>query len=103
LQPIEINEGIRFAPREGNRTLSLFLDQDAEELSFPSIYFGQKHKVTKNMSVRDLAKSELRRKDRHCAGSVSNIFYKHRTYCHFVSVVEQQTNNNGSRRKPTLQ
>jgi hypothetical protein len=46
-------------------------------MSFPSTYFGHKREVTKAISVRDLAKSELRRKDHCCARYIAKIFCKH--------------------------
>ena len=52
-----------FAPGEGQHPLSLYLDKDAEYLSFPSIFCGQRR--PDNI-------------DRRAAQSVPNIFFKHK-------------------------
>jgi hypothetical protein len=76
-QQISTRQLSLFLQREIGRPPSLLLDEDAEELSFLSIYFGQKQEVTNYISVRDFVKSELRRKDRHSTRSIANLFYKH--------------------------
>ena len=67
-----------FAPSEGNKPISVFLDTYSEELSFPNIFWGngrpQNHTVKIHYS--DIVKSELRRSDRRVATCVDNLFYK---------------------------
>ncbi|OXA53864.1 SART-1 family protein DOT2 [Folsomia candida] len=67
------------APGEGTRPLSLLMDLDAEELSFPSIYCGIKRKFNPdaNLSYADIAKSELRRFDPRCRRA-DKILYSYR-------------------------
>ena len=69
-----------FAPGEGQHPLSLYTDHDAESLSFPTIFCGQKRPGKKDRKVpvhyTDIAKWELRSKDRRAAQSVPNIFFK---------------------------
>ena len=78
-----INSGDKeyiFAPGEGQRPLSLYRDDDAEYLSFPTIFCGQKRPDNKERSVpvhyTDIVKWELRSVDRRVAQSVPNIFFK---------------------------
>ena len=69
-----------FAPGEGQHPLSLYTDHDAESLSFPTIFCGQKRPGKKDRKVpvhyTDIAKWELRSQDRRAAQSVPNIFFK---------------------------
>lgn len=69
-----------FAPGGGQRPLGLYCDSDAEYLSFPSIFCGQRHADNKERSVHvqytDIVKWELRSMDRQVAQSVPNIFFK---------------------------
>ncbi|XP_035700553.1 uncharacterized protein LOC118433080 [Folsomia candida] len=67
------------APGEGMRPLSLLLDLDTEELSFPSIYCGIKRKLNPeaDLSYTDIAKSELRRFDPRCRRA-DKILYSYR-------------------------
>ena len=71
---------ISFAPGEGNRPLGIFIDKDAEFLSFPTIYCGtrQADNSERLVSVHysTICKWELRSQDRRVAQSVPNIFYK---------------------------
>jgi hypothetical protein len=69
-----------FAPGGGQRPLGLYCDSDAEYLSFPSIFCGQRRADNKERSVHvqytDIVKWELRSMDRQVAQSVPNIFFK---------------------------
>ena len=69
-----------FAPGEGQHPLSLYTDHDAEPLSFPTIFCGQKRPGKKDRKVpvhyTDIAKWELRSQDRRAAQSIPNIFFK---------------------------
>lgn len=69
---------ISFAPGEGNRSLGLFVDQNSEYLSFPSIFCGKKKSDKRQIPVQysTICKWELRSQDRRVAESVPNIFYK---------------------------
>ena len=69
-----------FAPGEGQHPLSLYTDHDAEYLSFPTFFCGQKRPEKKDRKVpvhyTDIAKWELRSQDRRAAQSVPNLFFK---------------------------
>ena len=70
-----------FAPGEGQTPLSLYNDQDAEFLSFPTIYCGQRRPTCQERPVKgvhysDIAKWELRSVDRRVANNVPNMFFK---------------------------
>ena len=81
-QDIDQVKTLTFAPGEGQTPLSLFQDKDAEYLSFPSIYCGERmkfeHVTNKNdkLHYSDLCKWELRAEDRRAAQSVPNLFFK---------------------------
>jgi len=67
-----------FSPAEGNRPVSIFLDQFSEELSYPNIFWGSSRPESHPVKVHysDIVKSELRRSDRRVASCIENIFYK---------------------------
>ena len=67
-----------FAPAEGNRPISIFLDRYSEELAFPNIFWGTARPDTHPVKVNysDIVKSELRRSDRRVATCIDNIFFK---------------------------
>ena len=67
-----------FAPAEGNKRISLFLDKFSEELCYPNIFWSYScpddHEI--KIHYNDLVKSEfLRRSDRRVAECVDNMFY----------------------------
>ena len=68
-----------FAPSEGNIPLSVFLERNAEELSFPGIFCGQTRRQNKDREVpvtySEIVRSELRSSDRRAASCVENIFF----------------------------
>ena len=74
---LESGEAIKFAPGEGQRPLSVLLDRDCEELSFPTIYCGHRRDVPSNVSYTDIAKSEARRYDRR-AVKVQKLFFSYK-------------------------
>lgn len=57
---------VRIAPAEGNMPIPLYADENAEVLSFPSIYGGQAQSFKVKVSYTDIAKSRLRHYDRRC-------------------------------------
>jgi hypothetical protein len=57
-------EGIKIAPGQGKRPMSLVMDINAEAAAYPTIYGGNKRFLPKDMSPVDLWKSETRRFDR---------------------------------------
>jgi hypothetical protein len=71
---------LSFAPGEGNKPLGLFVDNNSEYLSFPTIFCGEKRCDNKQRRVpvqySTICKWELRSQDRRVAESVPNIFYK---------------------------
>ena len=68
------------APGQHSTPLSIFKDQDSEELTLVNIFCGQKHydnmKRLVSIHYSDVAKSELRRSDRGVAYYVENTFFK---------------------------
>jgi len=84
LQEPDINDNgddiISFAPGEGNKPLGVFMDKDAEYLSFPTIFCGKRRDDNKDRTTpvhySTICKWELRNKDRQVAESVPNIFFK---------------------------
>ncbi|KAI8118336.1 hypothetical protein CVS40_9996 [Lucilia cuprina] len=66
---------ISIAPGEGKRPLDLLMDEDAEELSFPTIYCGIKRLC--EASVAKVIRSEIRRYDRRCA-RVDKVLYSYK-------------------------
>ncbi len=71
------DEPRRIAPCENHKPISLLYDEDAEELSFPVIYCGQKRPALKGISYSKVIKSQLRMFDRR-ACSNSHIFFAFR-------------------------
>ena len=81
-QPDEplIPQELTFAPGKGQIPVSVFKDENAEYLVFPTIFCGQKrpdnydrvHKV----HYSDICKYELRCVDRRVASNVPNLFFK---------------------------
>ena len=76
-----VPEELTFAPTgEGQVPVSVFQDENAEYLAFPTIYYGQKrpdnsariHKV----HYSDTCKYELRCVDRRVALNIPNMFLK---------------------------
>ncbi|XP_078328660.1 uncharacterized protein LOC144623788 [Crassostrea virginica] len=76
----DMNQVYTFAPGEGQRPLSLYQDETAEYLSFPTIFCGKRRfqddKGIVHVSYADIAKWELRSVDRRAAQSVPNLFFK---------------------------
>lgn len=76
----DINQVYTFVPGEGQRPLSLYQDQTAEYLSFPTIFCGRKRLNNEErelcVSYADIAKWELRSFNRRAAQSVPNLFFK---------------------------
>ena len=72
-----LKQGLVFAPGEGITPVSIMSDKYAEELSFPTIYSGQKRQNNIKLSYNDIVKSELRRYDRRCC-DVPKIFFMYR-------------------------
>ena len=69
-----------FARGEGQQPLSLYQGKDSEYLCFPTIFCGKRRKEHEERLVpvhySDIAKWELRSRDRRAANSVPNIFFK---------------------------
>ena len=55
---------LNLAPGQNNQPLPLAFDEDAEELSFPAIYYGVKRRFTCRATQFMIASSEIRRRDR---------------------------------------
>ena len=73
---------ITFAPGEGQHSLTLYHNADAEYLCFPTIYCGQRRPSKEERTVAvhhsNIVKWELRSVHRRAAQSVPNIFFKHK-------------------------
>jgi len=67
-------DGFKIAPAEANKPIPLFLDPDAEILSFPTIYGGEDRKLKMHLSYTDIAKSELRRPDRRACTAIKVLY-----------------------------
>ena len=65
--------GIKFAPGENRRPISILMDDDLEELAFPTIYCGQRRNLKVKLSLVQIAKSEARMYDRRCAQSIPKL------------------------------
>ena len=78
-EPVTAQE-MTFAPGEGQIPLSVFKDENAEYLAFPSIFCGQKRPDNSERShivhYSDICKYELRCVDRRVASNIPNIFFK---------------------------
>jgi hypothetical protein len=66
-------EGIKIAPGQGKRPMSLLMDINAEAAAYPTIYGGNKRFLPKEMSPMDLWKSETRRYDRRFVSHISKL------------------------------
>ncbi|XP_064645914.1 uncharacterized protein LOC135499178 [Lineus longissimus] len=82
-QNIERVRPLTFAPGEDRSPLSLFQDEDAEYLSFPTIFCGERmpHDREKNsnnpkLHYSDVCKWQLRAEDRRVSQNVPNLFFK---------------------------
>ena len=72
---------ITFAPGEGNHPVSFFQDKDCEELSFPTVYCGERFNPTnkdtkKLISYADRCKWELRAFDGRARTNIPQLFFK---------------------------
>ena len=69
-----------FAPGEGQRPINLLQDKDAEYLSFPTMYCGERMNTEllegNKIHYADLCKWELRNVDRRVANNIPNLFFK---------------------------
>jgi len=65
------------APGEGRIPTNLTLDDDAEELSFPTISCGEISKG--NLTYEKKARSQIRFYDRRCA-VVHKVLYMYKSY-----------------------
>ena len=78
------NDGIpnemTFAPGEGQTPISVFQDENAEYLAFPSIFCGQTRPTNTEREIpvhySDICKYELQCVDRRAASNVANLFFK---------------------------
>ena len=88
--------GIKFAPGENNRPISILMDLKVDELTFSSIYCGKQRRITENVKLTyaKIAKSELRMFDRRCS-RISKLFftYKKLQTRKFSDAVRMQPNS----------
>ncbi|CAM4956354.1 unnamed protein product [Rotaria socialis] len=91
--------GIKFAPGENNRPISILMDLKVDELRFPKIYCGKQRKIKDNvrLTYAKIAKSELRMFDRRC-GRVSKLFFTYkklqtRKFSDAISINLRKTKN----------
>ena len=82
--PETVPRELTFAPGEGQHPISVFHDPDAEYLSFPTIFCGQRRASDKerNSSVHytEICRYELRSVDRRVATNIPNMFFKLKRY-----------------------
>lgn len=73
---------VSIAPGEGKRPTPVHLDPDADILSFPTIYCGQRRKFNKKSGIKDadIVKSETRNYDRRCCRPDKILHTFKRTY-----------------------
>ena len=75
-----VPQELTFAPGEGQIPVSVFKDENAEYLAFPTIFCGQKRPDNRdrvhNVPYSDICKYELRCVDRRVASNVPNLFFK---------------------------
>ena len=78
--PETIPRELTFAPGEGQHPISVFHDPDAEYLSFPTIFCGQRRPKDKErhstVHYTEICKYELRSVDRRVATNIANVFFK---------------------------
>ncbi|CAC5416667.1 unnamed protein product [Mytilus coruscus] len=90
--------GLTFAPGEGQRPISLYSDPDAEYLSFPTIFCGQRRPDNKERSVSvhytDIVKWELRSMDRRVAQSVPKTYFQVKENSKAIEEAENDCNEN---------
>jgi hypothetical protein len=91
--------GIKFAPGENNRPISILMDLKVDELTFPKIYCGKQRKIKANVKLTyaKIAKSELRMFDRRC-GRISKLFFTYkklqtRKFSDAISINLRKTKN----------
>ena len=72
------NNQINIAPGEGYIPLGIFQDRYSEELSFPTLFYGQKRPddVTKSFTYQKISRWEILHKDHDFAYHITNLFYK---------------------------
>ena len=76
----DIPNEMTFAPGEGQTPISVFQDENAEYLAFPSIFCGQTCPTNTEREIpvhySDICKYELCCVDRRAASNVANLFFK---------------------------
>lgn len=83
---LDNNEGIEFAPGEGETPIYLLLDPCAEELSFPEIDCGHKRIQSEQskLSYSEIVQSEIQRRDRRSV-EAAHLLYMHKK-CHLLQI-----------------
>ena len=78
--PENVPRELTFAPGEGQYPISVFHDPDAEYLSFPTIFCGQRcasdEECNTSVHYTEICRYELRSVDRCVATNVPNMFFK---------------------------
>ena len=78
--PETVPRELTFAPGEGQHPISVFHDPDAEYLSFPTIFCGQRRPSDEErhstVHYTEICKYELRSVDRRVATNIANVFFK---------------------------
>ena len=78
--PESVPRELTFAPGEGQHPISVFYDPDAEYLSFPTIFCGQRRASDEerdsSVHYTEICKYELRSVDRRVATNIPNVFFK---------------------------
>ena len=70
---------MKIAPGEGKIPSSLLMDERCEELAFPCAYGVIETNIPKDISVGQLAKSDILRVDRRCSSNIPLLFLKYKS------------------------
>jgi hypothetical protein len=74
-QALDQNEAIRYAPAENNRPIGVLHDNDAEFLSFPVDFAGQKPVLPERLTYAAWCKYLIRHKVRRFSTNVTHLFF----------------------------
>jgi hypothetical protein len=69
---------IELAPVEGKHPLGIFKDKYAEEMNFPTLFYGNPHDddITKRFSYQKIVQWELLHASRDFSYHTTNLFFK---------------------------
>ena len=101
--PETVPKELTFAPGEGQHPISVFHDPDAEYLSFPTIFCGERHASDEerhtSVHYTEICKYELRSVDRRVASNVPNMFFKLEKSTNETCTRQSKSGNEKSKRQ----